>query len=170
MDRKRVGFVDHYAALGLEIVHDPSELSLRDINDAYKRVAKKYHPDKARGAAKESALVRFQGALQAVELLRDHAKRQKYDEEYRSWKREERRRAAEDERTKRMRDDLERRELESSLESKNASELDRLRRETASIAQSARSAASQREVRTVTLEQHLAFERDIVARAMAFPS
>lgn len=112
MAQKRGQYVDYYAVLGLEVVNDPSEITLKEINDAYKRIARKHHPDKTRGS--ESSSAKFIAATQAVEVLRNEAKREAFDEEFRARKREERRRAEQDERTKQMRLDLERKERKAN--------------------------------------------------------
>lgn len=158
-------YVDHYAALGLVVENDPSEISLKDVNDAFKKMARKHHPDKNKGVSS----AKFIAATQAIELLRDPSKREKFDEILRSRKREERRRAADDERTKKMRIDLERREIENELEKKVSSNLERLRRQTENIMQATKVARSRTEIKTYTFEQHLAMERDILGRALQYP-
>ena len=158
---------DHYEALGIKIVSDPSEVTEKDVNDAYKRTARKHHPDKNKGVSS----AKFISATQAVELLRDPIKREKFDEEYRARKREERRRLAEDERTKRMRIDLERRERENELQTRTTSELDRLRRQNESLSQMTKAARPvSSHVKTFTLDQHLAFEKDVLERALKYPA
>jgi curved DNA-binding protein CbpA len=165
-------FQDHYFSLGISVEQDPSEVSLKDINDAYKRIARKYHPDKLKkkhhGVEDQGAARKFLAASQAVETLRDSQKRHKFDEEYRLRKREERRRQQEDERTKRMRIDLEKRERDNREQNKQTSNLEKLKRENAEFMQSTSVGWKKSEVKTATLEEHLTFERDVLARAMRY--
>ncbi|KKK17338.1 hypothetical protein ARAM_005290 [Aspergillus rambellii] len=61
-----------------EILRIPPNATLKDINSAYKRLALKHHPDKTGG---DDTITEFQKIQQAVEILRDHSRRQKHDEE-----------------------------------------------------------------------------------------
>jgi molecular chaperone DnaJ len=62
---------DFYRVLGVE-----RNASTAAIRRAYRRLAKEYHPDSARGASVEA----FQQLQQAYETLTDAERRQRYDE------------------------------------------------------------------------------------------
>jgi curved DNA-binding protein len=66
--------LDHYATLGVERAATTVE-----IRDAYRHLAKRYHPDRNRDA--EDARVRTQALNAAYEVLRDPARRRSYDQE-----------------------------------------------------------------------------------------
>lgn len=74
-----MAFIDYYKVLGVS--HDASEA---DIKKAYRRLAKKYHPDinKEDPQAEE----RFQAINEANEVLGNPEKRKKYDEYGEHWK------------------------------------------------------------------------------------
>ncbi|KAL4916992.1 hypothetical protein BDW62DRAFT_211512 [Aspergillus aurantiobrunneus] len=59
-----------------EILEISPDASLKDINNAYKKLALKHHPDKAGGV---DAANKFQKIQEAVEILRDPAARQAHD-------------------------------------------------------------------------------------------
>ena len=61
---------DHYSTLGV----DSSE-SASGIHDAYRRLAKQYHPD----YAGDGSRAKFQDIQQAYEVLSDPEKRKQYD-------------------------------------------------------------------------------------------
>jgi curved DNA-binding protein len=66
---------NHYETLGL----DPS-CSLTDIRNAYRRLAKRHHPDVNPGDA--DAVAKLQAVNAAHEVLADPARRRAYDEEH----------------------------------------------------------------------------------------
>jgi DnaJ-class molecular chaperone len=61
---------DHYTTLGVARSEHPS-----GIHEAYRRLAKQYHPD----YAGEAATAKFQAIQEAYEVLSDHDKRTSYD-------------------------------------------------------------------------------------------
>ena len=65
-------FKDYYAALGVEPTAD-----LKTIKTAYRRLARKYHPDVSTEPDAES---RFKDVAEAYEVLKDSARRAEYDE------------------------------------------------------------------------------------------
>lgn len=65
-------FKDYYAALGVEPTAD-----LKTIKAAYRRLARKYHPDVSTEANAES---RFKDVAEAYEVLKDTTRRAEYDE------------------------------------------------------------------------------------------
>jgi curved DNA-binding protein len=73
-----VGFRDYYDVLGV-----PRDASTDDIRAAYRRLARKYHPDVNKD---EDAGERFAEASEAHEVLRDPEKRVRYDRLGRNWK------------------------------------------------------------------------------------
>jgi curved DNA-binding protein len=73
-----VGFRDYYDVLGV-----PRDASTDDIRAAYRRLARKYHPDVNKD---EDAGERFAEASEAHEVLRDPEKRARYDRLGRNWK------------------------------------------------------------------------------------
>ncbi|KAL1884677.1 hypothetical protein Plec18167_002269 [Paecilomyces lecythidis] len=64
--------IDYYAVLGVS-----RDASVKDINSAYKKLALKHHPDKA--GTDDKALTTFTKIQEAIEVLRDPAKRKKHD-------------------------------------------------------------------------------------------
>ena len=68
------GQVDHYAVLGV-----PRDASAQDIRRAYRRVARRHHPDLNRDPR---AAERFAAAARAYEVLGDPAARAGYDERF----------------------------------------------------------------------------------------
>ncbi|MFC1993073.1 DnaJ C-terminal domain-containing protein, partial [Chloroflexota bacterium] len=69
---------DYYNILGVN--HDASE---REIKQAYRKLARKYHPDV--NAGDKSAEARFKQINEAHEVLSDKEKRQKYDQFGEQW-------------------------------------------------------------------------------------
>lgn len=65
---------DYYEVLGVSQTADGEE-----IKRAYRRLAMKYHPDRANGD-KADAEVRFKECAEAYEVLSDTGKRQRYDQ------------------------------------------------------------------------------------------
>ncbi|KAL1970522.1 hypothetical protein VTN77DRAFT_4166 [Rasamsonia byssochlamydoides] len=64
--------VDYYQVLGVS-----QDASIKDINSAYKKLALRYHPDKAGEGT--SSLTQFRQIQEAIEVLRDPVQRQKHD-------------------------------------------------------------------------------------------
>ncbi len=67
-----VEFKDYYAILGV-----PRDASEEDIKKAFRKLARRYHPDVARD--KKAAEEKFKEINEAYEVLSDPAKRRKYD-------------------------------------------------------------------------------------------
>jgi curved DNA-binding protein len=66
-----VGYKDYYEALGLK-----RDASREDIQRAYRKLARKYHPDLNKGPDAEQ---KFKEINEAYQVLKDPEKRQKYD-------------------------------------------------------------------------------------------
>src|SRR5690348_14574118 len=64
---------DYYAALGV-----PKDAPAADIKKAYRKLARKYHPDANSGDA--TAEEKFKEISEAYDVLSDAAKRKEYDE------------------------------------------------------------------------------------------
>ncbi|TMK25903.1 MAG: J domain-containing protein [Actinobacteria bacterium] len=73
-----VGFQDYYEALEV-----PRTASQEDIRRAYRRLARKYHPDVNKEPGAED---RFKQISEAYEVLRDEEKRARYDRLGANWK------------------------------------------------------------------------------------
>jgi len=71
-------YKDYYQTL-----EGPREASSDDIQKAYRRLARKYHPDISREPDAES---RFKEIAEAYEVLKDPDKRQRYDQFGQAWK------------------------------------------------------------------------------------
>jgi DnaJ-class molecular chaperone len=67
-------FQDYYAALGVPRTASPDE-----IKKAYRKLAMKWHPDRARAEEKKEAEAKFKEINEAYEVLSDPEKRSKYD-------------------------------------------------------------------------------------------
>ena len=74
-----VQFKDYYEVLGVS-----RSASDADIKKAFRKLARKYHPDVAKD--KKTAEEKFKGINEAYEVLSDPAKRKKYDELGADWK------------------------------------------------------------------------------------
>jgi curved DNA-binding protein len=73
-----VGFQDYYETLEV-----PRTASSEDIRRAYRRLARKYHPDVNKEPGAED---RFKEISEAYEVLRDEEKRARYDQLGANWK------------------------------------------------------------------------------------
>ncbi|MDX6668720.1 MAG: curved DNA-binding protein [Solirubrobacteraceae bacterium] len=73
-----VAFRDYYEALGV-----PRDASEEDIRSAYRKLARKYHPDVNKEPGAED---RFKEISEAYEVLRDKEKRERYDRFGQNWK------------------------------------------------------------------------------------
>lgn len=74
-----MAFVDYYKVLGID-----KSASAEDIKKAYRKLARKYHPDM--NPNDESAKKKFQEINEANEVLTDPEKRKKYDQYGENWK------------------------------------------------------------------------------------
>ena len=74
-----MAFIDYYKVLGIE-----KNATQEDIRKAYRRLAKKYHPDLNRD--NPNAKERFQEINEANEVLGDPEKRKKYDDYGENWR------------------------------------------------------------------------------------
>ncbi len=72
-------YIDYYKILGLD-----KSASKEDIRKAYRKLARKYHPDL--NPNDESAKQKFQQVNEANEVLSDPEKRKKYDQYGKDWK------------------------------------------------------------------------------------
>jgi len=71
-------YKDYYAVLGV-----PRNATEKDIKAAYRRLARKFHPDVNAGDA--SAEARFKEVGEAYEVLKDPEKRKRYDQLGKNW-------------------------------------------------------------------------------------
>ena len=71
-------YQDYYQILGVT-----REASAEDIKRAYRRLARKYHPDVSAEAGAEE---RFKEVAEAYEVLRDAEKRAAYDQLGNNWR------------------------------------------------------------------------------------
>ena len=72
-----MNFKDYYAILGI-----PRDAGEDEIKRAYRRLARKYHPDVSRAANAEA---RFKEVVEAYEVLKDPEKRLAYDQFGERW-------------------------------------------------------------------------------------
>ncbi|NDP22341.1 MAG: J domain-containing protein [Paludibacter sp.] len=72
-------FVDYYKILGID-----KTASEKDIKNAYRKLARKYHPDL--NPNDQAAKSKFQQINEANEVLSDAVKRKKYDQHGEDWK------------------------------------------------------------------------------------
>ncbi|MDT8390205.1 MAG: DnaJ C-terminal domain-containing protein [Lentisphaeria bacterium] len=77
-----VKFKDYYAILGV-----PRSATDADIKQAFRKLARKYHPDVAKGKDKAADDGKFKDINEANEVLSDPDKRRKYDELGANWDR-----------------------------------------------------------------------------------
>jgi curved DNA-binding protein len=73
-------FKDYYATLGI-----PKTASEKDVKQAFRKLARKYHPDVNPGD--KTAETKFKEINEAYEVIGDPEKRKKYDELGSNWKR-----------------------------------------------------------------------------------
>lgn len=71
-------FVDYYKILGI-----PKTATIKEIKDAYRKLARKYHPDL--NPNDKNAKASFQQINEAHEVLSDPEKRKKYDQYGKDW-------------------------------------------------------------------------------------
>src|SRR5882762_3477107 len=76
-----VQFRDYYETLGV-----PKTASEDEIRSAFRKLARKYHPDTAQD--KKSAEEKFKEINEAFEVLSDPEKRKKYDEYGANWEKD----------------------------------------------------------------------------------
>ena len=72
---------DYYEVLGL-----PKSASAEELKKAYRRLARKYHPDLHSGSQKEKMEEKFKELNEAYEILRNETTRKKYDQYGFQWK------------------------------------------------------------------------------------
>ena len=73
-----VAFKDYY-----EVLEIPREASEADVKKAYRKLARKYHPDVNK---EPDAEAKFKEATEAYEVLGDPENREKYDRLGKNWK------------------------------------------------------------------------------------
>jgi curved DNA-binding protein len=76
-----VKFRDYYEVLGV-----PRTATEKEIKEAYRKLARKYHPDLQTGKDKKQAEEKFKEINEANEVLGDPKKRAKYDQFGAQWK------------------------------------------------------------------------------------
>jgi DnaJ-class molecular chaperone len=76
-----VKFKDYYEILGVQ-----REASEKEIKTAYRKLARKHHPDLNPGAKKKEAEEKFKEINEAYEVLSDPKKRKKYDHLGQNWR------------------------------------------------------------------------------------
>ena len=74
-----MAFIDYYQVLGLD-----KDASIEDIKKAYRKLARKYHPDL--NPNDKEANTKFQQINEANEVLSDPEKRKKYDQYGENWR------------------------------------------------------------------------------------
>ena len=77
-----VKYRDYYEVLGL-----PRTAKASDVKRAYRKLARKHHPDLQTASERSSAAERFKEINEAYEVLSDPDKRAKYDALGSEWKR-----------------------------------------------------------------------------------
>ena len=74
---------DYYQLLGFNSTTDRSKLEARDFKNAYKRQARRWHPDKHTSNSTKNSLEeanrRFAKIAEAYQVLADPEQRQQYD-------------------------------------------------------------------------------------------
>ncbi len=75
-----VAYQDYYEILGI-----PRDASAKDIKAAYRKLARKWHPDLHTGKKKEEAEEKLKRFNEAYEVLKDSEKRAKYDRLGKNW-------------------------------------------------------------------------------------
>ncbi len=75
-----VKYQDYYEILGV-----PRDASAKDIKAAYRKLARKWHPDLHTGKKKEEAEEKLKRFNEAYEVLKDSEKRAKYDRLGKNW-------------------------------------------------------------------------------------
>src|ERR1700748_2926159 len=73
-----MAFIDYYQTLGI-----PKAASDKDVKNAYRKLARKYHPDLNPNDAEANK--KFQQLNEANEVLSDPEKRKKYDQYGENW-------------------------------------------------------------------------------------
>jgi curved DNA-binding protein len=73
-----MAFIDYYKILGIDKSASP-----KDVKDAYRKLARKYHPDL--NPNNQEAKTNFQQINEANEVLSDPEKRKKYDQYGKDW-------------------------------------------------------------------------------------
>ncbi|CFX01506.1 Chaperone DnaJ [Syntrophomonas zehnderi OL-4] len=75
-----VKYQDYYEILGI-----PRDASAKDIKAAYRKLARKWHPDLHTGKKKDEAEEKLKRINEAYEVLKDNDKRAKYDRLGENW-------------------------------------------------------------------------------------
>jgi len=75
-----VSFKDYYETLGVA-----RDASSEDIKRAFRKLARKWHPDKAKPEDRPAAEAKFKEINEAYEVLKDPEKRRKYDQLGANW-------------------------------------------------------------------------------------
>ena len=75
-----VQYKDYYQTLGVK-----KDASKDDLKKAFRDLARKYHPDKAKAEQKEAAEAKFKEINEAYEVLKDPEKRARYEQLGANW-------------------------------------------------------------------------------------
>src|SRR3984893_11910361 len=75
-----VQFRDYYETLGV-----PKTATADEIKSAFRKLARKYHPDVVKAKDKATAEEKFKQINEAYEVLSDSEKRKKYDQLGENW-------------------------------------------------------------------------------------